>query len=748
MKAFLNHISLTQKLLAMGVLALVLFALPASQNWQRARDELATAEHERTGLAPMSLATMLLDLIQQQRRDSTALLVSGKGREKVTAAQAKVQAQLDALRSDKLVAGSKQLSADVAEMSKAQADIASRLAASTTVDENFDAHIALVDHTLALQASIAGETGLDLDPEATSYYLFDAAYNQLPPLVEALARARGYGVGAITAGSGNAGATELAAKAAISTRFALSMFTQVQDRLKKAALAQLASDDKEMATELDGIKQQMAGQVAEASNLANKLKSANFGNVSAEQYAAAFNTIIGSAYQTSSKLNKLLDGELDQRVERIKGDLRRLQLWTAILVLVLLASITAISLSLSRPMAAAVAAASRIADGDLDDAHIRQNGRNETSRLLNSLDDMRLKLKATLERERAIATENSRIRTALDCASAAVMIGDPQRQIVYANQSVRRLLQETEAEIRKALPQFNARDIIGKHVDDFHGNASHVQRVIDGMQGVHKARLHLGERHFVLSMNRVVDEAGTFLGTAVEWTDETEALREIERERNRAAAQARILAALDNTSVNVMIADASRTIIYMNGAVERMLRHAEADLRKVLPQFSVDKIIGSNIDSFHKNPSHQASLLATFTSTYQSKIQVGARHFHLTANPIINSEGERLGSVVEWRDITREVAIESEVAELIRGANQGDFTTRLSLSDKDGFFKILAENLNSLMEVSERGLAEVVRMLGALAQGDLTQRIDGDYAGTFGQLKDDSNATAEKLAEI
>lgn len=154
------------------------------------------------------------------------------------------------------------------------------------------------------------------------------------------------------------------------------------------------------------------------------------------------------------------------------------------------------------------------------------------------------------------------------------------------------------------------------------------------------------------------------------------------------------------------------------------------------------------MDAFHRNPTHQANLLATLSTTYKAKIKVGGRSFNLFANPIFNEAGERLGTVVEWSDITREVAIEQEVAALIDAANRGDFKSRIDLRDKTDFHKTLAESLNKLMEVSDRGLAEVVRMLGALTVGDLTQRIEGEYFGTFGQLKDDSNATAEKLGEI
>jgi methyl-accepting chemotaxis protein len=52
------------------------------------------------------------------------------------------------------------------------------------------------------------------------------------------------------------------------------------------------------------------------------------------------------------------------------------------------------------------------------------------------------------------------------------------------------------------------------------------------------------------------------------------------------------------------------------------------------------------------------------------------------------------------------------------------------------------------MEVSDTGLNEIARVLSALARGDLTETISNDYQGTFGQLKDDANATVAKLTEI
>jgi methyl-accepting chemotaxis protein len=215
-----------------------------------------------------------------------------------------------------------------------------------------------------------------------------------------------------------------------------------------------------------------------------------------------------------------------------------------------------------------------------------------------------------------------------------------------------------------------------------------------------------------------------------------------------AASNARIKSALDNCTTNVMIADNQRNIIYMNKTVSAMMQNAENDLRKALPSFAADKLLGGNMDQFHKNPEHQQRLLANLSTTYRAQIEVGGRTFSLIANPVLGDGGERLGSVVEWNDRTLEVRVEREVADLVNAAAQGDFTQRVGEADKSGFFLNLATGLNQLMETADQGLRDVVRVLGALAKGDLTERIDADYQGTFGQLKDYSNETAGSLSRM
>ncbi|MDP2824829.1 MAG: MCP four helix bundle domain-containing protein, partial [Sulfuritalea sp.] len=166
---------------------------------------------------------------------------------------------------------------------------------------------------------------------------------------------------------------------------------------------------------------------------------------------------------------------------------------------------------------------------------------------------------------------------------------------------------------------------------------------------------------------------------------------EVMETKRQADETLRIKIALDNVSTGVMIANSERTIIYANKSVQKILKGAEAAIRQQLPNFDAEKMMGVNIDSFHKNPKHQADLLASFTSTYVANLEIGGRYLRVTASPVINARNDRLGAVAEWLDRTSEVLVEREVANIVQGASRGDFVTRLSLEGKEGFFKQLAE---------------------------------------------------------
>lgn len=89
--------------------------------------------------------------------------------------------------------------------------------------------------------------------------------------------------------------------------------------------------------------------------------------------------------------------------------------------------------------------------------------------------------------------------------------------------------------------------------------------------------------------------------------------------------------------------------------------------------------------------------------------------------------------------------IVADIDQMVQCANQGNFSARIDLYDKKGFAHELSSLLNKLSETTENGLTDIMRVANTLADGDLTQTIDADYPGLFGETSAGINATVTNL---
>ncbi len=221
----------------------------------------------------------------------------------------------------------------------------------------------------------------------------------------------------------------------------------------------------------------------------------------------------------------------------------------------------------------------------------------------------------------------------------------------------------------------------------------------------------------------------------------------IEREAKQKESALRIQMALDKTSTNVMMADDSHAIIYANEALKALFRDAQNELRRELPQFDLDKLIGSSVHLYHKS-AQPAVNLDTLRSTVKSTMLIAGRNIDFTASPVIDHEGHRIGTVLEWQDRTHEIKIEDEIEAIVDAVKRGDLNRRLTTTDKTGFFGILGTHINELTTVIENVFSDIAGIMRSMADGDLTNRITNDYEGVYGKCKDDINSTLDKLREV
>ena len=86
--------------------------------------------------------------------------------------------------------------------------------------------------------------------------------------------------------------------------------------------------------------------------------------------------------------------------------------------------------------------------------------------------------------------------------------------------------------------------------------------------------------------------------------------------------------------------------------------------------------------------------------------------------------------------------------QVVEAANRGNFDARVDLNGLEGFQKEMGEGLNQLVTTTGQSIDDVVRVMGAMSEGDLTQTIDKDYDGAFGQMKEFVNNTVGKLSQV
>jgi methyl-accepting chemotaxis protein len=85
---------------------------------------------------------------------------------------------------------------------------------------------------------------------------------------------------------------------------------------------------------------------------------------------------------------------------------------------------------------------------------------------------------------------------------------------------------------------------------------------------------------------------------------------------------------------------------------------------------------------------------------------------------------------------------------VVDGAASGDFSRRITARFAEEEFNRMANGVNLLMSNVETGVKEVARVMSKVAAGDLTERMNGSYAGLFAELQSSVNETLATLTRV
>ncbi len=272
----------------------------------------------------------------------------------------------------------------------------------------------------------------------------------------------------------------------------------------------------------------------------------------------------------------------------------------------------------------------------------------------------------------------SSLNTALEGISTAVdaqkvdwnQVGEQRRQMIEADAKIRAISKsqgliefQMDGTILSANDNFLA--TLGYSMDEIKGK-HHSMFIEENMKNSTEyrefwARLNRGENIsgeyrrvgkggklvFVqCSYSAVSDANGKLLKVVKYATDTTKMVDE----RNQAKSLKTIV---DESEAAFMTINRDFVVTYINQQTEKMISKYATVFRANWPSVDFSKIVGSNIDQFHKNPQHQRLMLSDPSRLpYKTDIQIGPLTFALTVTAQRDVAGQYVGNALEWKDVS------------------------------------------------------------------------------------------------
>ncbi|MEZ8823925.1 aerotaxis transducer Aer2 [Vibrio amylolyticus] len=341
--------------------------------------------------------------------------------------------------------------------------------------------------------------------------------------------------------------------------------------------------------------------------------------------------------------------------------------------------------------------------------------------------------------------EVARLQAAVGQAQTAMVMIDRDFLITYANDSTISLFGSIEAQLRTVWPGFTASEewLMGRCIDEFHVNPAHQRQLLaDPSNLPYKTDIQIADVLIELNVAAITDAAGEYIGNTLEWSNVTE-------ERAKEQQIGRLASAVEGMTTNLMMADNDGIIRDINPSLMTLLKSRETELRSMLPAFDSNKLIGANIDIFHKNPAHQRGIISNPDSLpFSSNIKVGSLEFTLTCIAMHDGDGNYIGPALQWEDITEQQDGQRQVESLIQKAIAGDLSDRIDTTVYTGFMKELGDGVNNLLDTLVKPLGECIDVMSDVADGNLKESMSDDYSGEFGSLANAVNTSIVNLRNM
>lgn len=151
---------------------------------------------------------------------------------------------------------------------------------------------------------------------------------------------------------------------------------------------------------------------------------------------------------------------------------------------------------------------------------------------------------------------------------------------------------------------------------------------------------------------------------------------------------------IDGASTAIILLDKDLTVDYVNDASLDLLQAHQREVRKVYPEFDIEKLVGINLtdiriisrDALDKFRGKNRKKYARF-------LDVGEEKIHITVYPITGSDGIDQGSAIEWWYATEYLAAQEHAKKIADITNLIDDLT----------FQANILSLNAAVEAAHAG---------------------------------------------
>ena len=296
------------------------------------------------------------------------------------------------------------------------------------------------------------------------------------------------------------------------------------------------------------------------------------------------------------------------------------------------------------------------------------------------------------------------VKSAIDNANSVILMTDNQFTITYANQSAMKMLSQNATLFRGIWPQFEPERVIGVSIDRFHRHPEHQRRLLSDPKNLpFRTEISVGQFKFVLRVSASLRPNGQIAGYLLEWEDVTEA-------RRQEAVSLEMAEQLKAISVNQMMVEF---------ALDGTILTANSNLLQAIG-YSLEELKGKH----HRVLVDPSEAAAPEYRAFWEKL--GRGEFCAGQYRRLRRDGQEVWMQASYNPIPDASGKPSKV---VKFASDITAAKKLELETR-------------------RAMTETMRVMRAIAEGDLQESMEGEFAGDFAALRDSVNTCARNLRSL